>query len=589
MWKGRGFLALSAIGLFCVSVGAQTPAVPETSPFDIIANVKADQFPDLTVMLNVRDMATGKAATGLSEKEFSLQEDLVPVIPSSCAETSTPRETKKVDVMFVFDQTGSMSEEINALIKKTMSFAMVISQSGIDYSLGLVTFSDIVEKKFGYCSSSEEFKKNLQTVTANGGDDEPENQLDALMYSLDSCKSRPGSRRIFILVTDAPFHALDKFTRNDAQSVCKTLKKAGVELDIVGPDIDPYHWMSAECGGNFYDKDGGDFNEVIRKLAGQAGANYVIKFRTNRTEFDGTWRGIEVSITKSSKTVTGAAQYRAKSWVQASSRLDEMKGDESAFLPFNGIDGKTATKWISGSAGDGSGEWLLMNFANFALGGIRFKPAGSGYSYPQNISVVLPNGKNYSFIMTDKDSVQSFAFPSPQTVSSIKIEVASVHPGSKKTGFSEIELYGDKPDALLPEIAQAHEIARGAALAQELNQKGVTLYHAKKMDDAIFNYKEALKKDPTFAQGWSNLGLAFQKKEMFPEAISANRKAISFAKGSTSSVVKASSYYNIGRIFESQQKYEQALQCYWWCEHYKSASVYQQAIARMNEKIGKRF
>lgn len=96
-----------------------------------------------------------------------------------------------------------------------------------------------------------------------------------------------------------------------------------------------------------------------------------------------------------------------------------------------------------------------------------------------------------------------------------------------------------------------------------------------------------MKNDPTYAQAYSNLGLAFQRQNKLADAIWANRQAIAFARGSSRSTVLASSYYNIARIFEAQHQYEQALQNFIWAKSNKENKVYDTAITRMRERLGR--
>ena len=176
-------------------------------------------------------------------------------------------------------------------------------------------------------------------------------------------------------------------------------------------------------------------------------------------------------------------------------------------------------------------------------------------------------------------------FQLPEAVEVSRFQVVLEAAGAGANGLAEIELYSG--DELLAPIARAHDIRRTAKLALEQNRQGEQLYHAKKYDDAVFYYREALKNDPTYAQAYSNLGLAFQRQNKLADAVWANRQAIALARGASRATVLASSYYNIARIFEAQHQYEQALQNFIWAKSNKENKVYDNAIARMHERLGR--
>lgn len=118
------------------------------------------------------------------------------------------------------------------------------------------------------------------------------------------------------------------------------------------------------------------------------------------------------------------------------------------------------------------------------------------------------------------------------------------------------------------------------------NRAGEQAYHRGEFDAAIALYREAIDIDPQYGQAYSNLGLAYQKAGRIPEAMWANRKAIALAEGANKAVVQASSYYNLGRIYESQSRWDRALQNYQYALNLRQHRAYTEGIARMKEKVG---
>lgn len=118
-----------------------------------------------------------------------------------------------------------------------------------------------------------------------------------------------------------------------------------------------------------------------------------------------------------------------------------------------------------------------------------------------------------------------------------------------------------------------------------LNKKGEQQYHAGNLERAITYYQESIELNPRFGQAYSNLGLAFKKLNREAEALWANRKAIVLADGSNMNVTKASSYYNIGRIYESKAQWADALQNYKKAKENNENPVYDKSIARITAKL----
>lgn len=128
----------------------------------------------------------------------------------------------------------------------------------------------------------------------------------------------------------------------------------------------------------------------------------------------------------------------------------------------------------------------------------------------------------------------------------------------------------------------ASQAAQGDAKA--LNRKGEAAYHEGKLDLAIDLYRQAIELDANYGQAYSNLGLAYQKANRTAEAIWANRKAIALATGANAATVRASSYYNIARIYEAAEQYDDALRHYHLAKEQKANPVYDKAIQRVQDR-----
>lgn len=187
---------------------------------------------------------------------------------------SSGMKGQSVDVVVVFDTTGSMSDSIKGMIKTTESFADILSKHHIDYSLGLVTFGDEVRNTFSSKKSPvptlskdvKEFKTWLKSLEATGGGDEPENAYDAMMAAL-SYNFRPHSKKIILLITDAPPQSNNSFTNLDEGKIIDHLKSNGATVFVAGPDDGNYTDLSLMTGGKKYSLGGKtDFTGIIKQI-----------------------------------------------------------------------------------------------------------------------------------------------------------------------------------------------------------------------------------------------------------------------------------------------------------------------------------
>ena len=123
--------------------------------------------------------------------------------------------------------------------------------------------------------------------------------------------------------------------------------------------------------------------------------------------------------------------------------------------------------------------------------------------------------------------------------------------------------------------------------AESLNDEGERAYHKKKYESAMYKYQSAININPSYGQAYSNLGLVFQRLKRNAEAIWANKKAIELASGVRTKEIKASSYYNIAKVYERQRAYAKALKSYKSALENKEHPAYHKGIKRMNKKLGR--
>ncbi|MCS6923359.1 MAG: VWA domain-containing protein [Fimbriimonadales bacterium] len=114
--------------------------------------------------------------------------------------------SRKIDVAFVLDTTGSMGEEIAGVRDSVIEFATTLEGSGNDIRVAALTFGDEIRETYDFTSSYEDFRDFIAGLYAEGGGDGPELGLDAVIEASRSLSWRADTERIIIVITDATAH-----------------------------------------------------------------------------------------------------------------------------------------------------------------------------------------------------------------------------------------------------------------------------------------------------------------------------------------------------------------------------------------------
>jgi VWFA-related protein len=300
-------------------------AVPVAAQGDFKISFQADasNYPAINLYVSVTD-AGGQPVSGLTKDNFEVTEDGQPVAIDGFAGIGDPRP---VDIVFVFDVTGSMRQEIEGVKETCVKFAERLSRSGRDYRLGLVTFLDVIGRVYradgSLMDNVQEFKGWISELRAIGGDDDPEIALDALLRAA-QMKFRSNTQRILILITDAPPHYQGdgtRFSSTTFDETVATLKKNNLTVYAVAPSSasmaryrlpsgSGYELLATALGGKFYDiEHSPDFVGIIDAIGVAISTQYKLTYRTPRPTPDGTLRDIRVKVGKEGKSGGGGGAY----------------------------------------------------------------------------------------------------------------------------------------------------------------------------------------------------------------------------------------------------------------------------------------
>lgn len=186
------------------------------------------------------------------------------------------------DIVFVIDTTGSMREEIDNVKDNVGNFVGNLRTKGISANLALVTYQDLnydgedttVVHKNGtenWFSDVTAYQEVLAKLPLGRGGDLPESALDALETArLLDLRSSAG--KIFVLVTDAPYHTENRYGIPTMDAEIELLKNLEVQCSVVSNAADKgvYEALYEDTDGIWMDIEG-DFEQHLTTLAEQIG------------------------------------------------------------------------------------------------------------------------------------------------------------------------------------------------------------------------------------------------------------------------------------------------------------------------------
>jgi outer membrane protein OmpA-like peptidoglycan-associated protein/Mg-chelatase subunit ChlD len=246
-----------------------------------IQNVDIGAYPIVKVICEAYNVYGDPLDTLYAEKLFVMENGVEKPVIS--VEKISVKERVPIDFVFVIDQTGTMQSYIDAVKKKVSSMVTFLKDRGIDYKLGLILFSDEVDKIYQPTNDVNDFLGWLSRVKASGGGDIKENALEALNAAT-AIEWRPSANRVAIIITDAPYHQVGENgqgkTIYNTESITQRLAEKNIRLfSIVPPRLTQYEYISQNTRGNVYDIDY-PFSSILDNFSIQLTNLFALKYRT---------------------------------------------------------------------------------------------------------------------------------------------------------------------------------------------------------------------------------------------------------------------------------------------------------------------
>ncbi|GEM_PF-6397640 len=162
-----------------------------------------------------------------------------------------------IDVVILFDTSGSMGEVLENVKKSAAAFVHKLSEKAKKWRIGIVEFfnwNGIRWRVYPMVDNEEDFLKNFKKVTLKiksvfwGEKGSTKILEEAIKLVKDS-----NATKVFILITDGP--DLDKPHEREEEIPLmeKLLKENNIVLFAVAPNVPRYHRLCEATGGKFYD------------------------------------------------------------------------------------------------------------------------------------------------------------------------------------------------------------------------------------------------------------------------------------------------------------------------------------------------
>ncbi|MFC2085478.1 VWA domain-containing protein [Bacteroidota bacterium] len=329
-WISRLFILVPIFVVFvmlCTNLKAQDKNAIRLKPTEQILTVGSylnffplnpAHFPLVTGYVHINTPAGLDGS--LSTSAFSLTEDGVSQTITSVQPISSAGSS--ADIVFVFDETGSMGNEIAVMKSFASTFTTMISSNGIDARYALISFKDVEEMVQIFTSDALLFQNAVNYLVADGGGDLPEVSLDACMLAINGLTYRPGAQKIIILVTDAITHYLGDgsgFSDYTMTDVIIALLTNGITVFAAAPDFtagkviltnnslkevypvvnsinDDVLRLAEETGGIWLDINSMDFTPILEEIVETIVNQWVMTYTTTNASADGSTRTVELTV-----------------------------------------------------------------------------------------------------------------------------------------------------------------------------------------------------------------------------------------------------------------------------------------------------
>lgn len=173
--------------------------------------------------------------------------------PTLITDGKVVNSDNQVDLVFVFDTTGSMDDKIKALKQTCMLFVDEANNLDLDIQFALISFGDIkvegggdtIEVVVSPTSNIEKIKHGLTHIPRNSGfGNDGESSMEAIREAL-KLSYRTQTVRVLVLITDEPAHQHNI----TAPQMTATLTEREFLVFVIAPPFRYYKEMALKNKG----------------------------------------------------------------------------------------------------------------------------------------------------------------------------------------------------------------------------------------------------------------------------------------------------------------------------------------------------
>ena len=200
------------------------------------ASGRAILFPHAEGLTGKKFTANARCVEGSASTPVALDDDGDGTVEMRLA-SARRNDARTIDLAFVLDTTGSMSEEIASVKSTIQKVAKTLQSSQLQVRIGMVEYKDrsdpFVTKTYPFTNDLQAFAKKISGLEAGGGGDTPEDMNAGVHAALTELEwSAQAVAKMAFVIADAPPH-LDYPNDPDYALAMKTASHKGIQLFTV--------------------------------------------------------------------------------------------------------------------------------------------------------------------------------------------------------------------------------------------------------------------------------------------------------------------------------------------------------------------
>ena len=163
------------------------------------------------------------------------------VMMSSIAIFASAASLRKLDLAFVVDTTGSMSDDIRQVKADMKEYLNDLDESGMDFRIAIVDYRDFPERsgyrdypyrvQIDFTSDYDVILAGIEGLSIGSGGDWQETVYSALIDGVNELSWRSDAGKAAILMGDAPALDPEPYTNYTADDTIRSLKTGSIAME----------------------------------------------------------------------------------------------------------------------------------------------------------------------------------------------------------------------------------------------------------------------------------------------------------------------------------------------------------------------